>query len=166
VNQRQAPKRSPIIRVRPTGFAAEEWRVERYSEHLADVRLDIHATGRGEYAITWPDRPGIVWAPLHRTGPFTFDVWDRGEVLAIVEGVVRLIAPDDKSTSRSRGHTMKPARVRGRAGAAVVAPLALLLSLLCEELVVDLRLATWIDPVWSRRAHARGPGRRRSRCGS
>src|SRR5262249_55675707 len=92
--QRQARERSPMIRVRPTGLVAEAWRVEHDGQHIADVRLDIHATGHGEYAITRPDQPGIVWA-LDRSGPFTFNVWDRGAVLAIVEGVVRRIAPDD-----------------------------------------------------------------------
>jgi hypothetical protein len=58
------------------------------------VHLHPHATLRGEYVITGPDQPGIVWAPLLRFGTFAFDVWDRGSVRDLVELVVRLIAPE------------------------------------------------------------------------
>ncbi len=84
------------IRVSPTGTASEVWRVERDGEHLADVHLTIiHATGRGEYFMTGPDRPGEVWVPFNRKGTFTFDVWDQATARDVLRDIVRFVAPDD-----------------------------------------------------------------------
>jgi hypothetical protein len=84
------------IRVSPTGTTSEVWRVECDGKHLTDVHLIIiHATGRGEYIITGPDRPGEVWAPFIRKGAFTFDVWDQATVRDRLRDIIRLVAPDD-----------------------------------------------------------------------
>ena len=77
------------IRVYPTGIASEAWRVARDGEHLADIRLEIHATGRGNYWITRPDRPDLgLWAQLAQDGTFTFDVWDRAAVRGVLVALV------------------------------------------------------------------------------
>jgi hypothetical protein len=77
------------IRVYPTGFASEAWRVERDGIHIANVRLTIHATGRGEYAVTHPDRPDLdLWAQLAHGGTFVFDVWDHATVVDLLGKIV------------------------------------------------------------------------------
>jgi hypothetical protein len=90
------PATSPAgkVRVYPIGVGSEAWRIERDGEHIADVRLTIHATGRGEYIVTLPDRPEVgLWAQLARSGTFSFDVWDRAAVCNVLGDIVRRGAP-------------------------------------------------------------------------
>jgi hypothetical protein len=84
------------IRVHSTGIGAETWSVTGDGVLLFNIRLTIHATGRGEYQITSPDRPDVgLWSKLAHEDRFTFDVWNQETVRDILTAIVK---PSAKGT--------------------------------------------------------------------
>ena len=78
------------IRVHPTGIGAEAWSVTGDGVLLFNIRLTIHATGRGEYQIRSPDRPDLgLWSQLAHKDRFTFDVWNQEAVREILTAIVK-----------------------------------------------------------------------------
>jgi hypothetical protein len=78
------------VHVRPTGIGAEAWSVEGDGVLLFNIRLTVHATGRGEYYVMNPDRPDLsLWCQLAHEGTFTFTVWDRETVRALLTDLVK-----------------------------------------------------------------------------
>jgi hypothetical protein len=78
------------IRICPTGIGAESWSVEGDGALLCNIRLVIHATGRGEYYVMSPDRPDLeLWCQLMYQGDFVFTAWDKQAVRDILTAIIK-----------------------------------------------------------------------------
>jgi hypothetical protein len=79
------------LHVHATGTALEAWRIERNGVHVGDVRLEIHATGRGTTRVVQWDRADLkaLSAHLVREGTFTFRRWDDAEASKVLGAALR-----------------------------------------------------------------------------
>jgi hypothetical protein len=87
------------IHVRPTGIGAESWSVTGDGVLLFNIRLVIHATGRGEYYVLKPDRPDLeLYAQLSHEGTLAFTAWDQEAVREILTSIVKPRTPGAELT--------------------------------------------------------------------
>jgi hypothetical protein len=90
-----------MLHVFSTGTGSESFGVQRHGhEHrLVNIRLTIHANGRGEYVVTSPERTDDGrYAALISMGRFDFDVWNLETVRGLLSKIVRLHAPAEELT--------------------------------------------------------------------